>query len=85
MAYTSSACNGLWLVEGSRPDLPIIVAGALVTPSTGKPLGYVPLLICNPLPTETVVYKGTRIAMATQLGDESLLEPKRGNITSFRK
>ena len=66
MAYTSSTCKGVWLVEGSRPDIPIIVAGAVVTPSIGEPLGSIPVLMCNPLPTETVVHKGTRIARATR-------------------
>ena len=75
MAYTSSTCKGVWLVEGSRPDIPIIVAGAVVTPSIGEPLGSIPVLMCNPLPTETVVHKGTRIARATRLQDESLLAP----------
>ena len=47
MAYTSSTCKGVWLVEGNRPDIPIIVAGAVVTPSIGEPLGSIPVLMCN--------------------------------------
>ena len=31
--------------------------------------------MCNPLPTETVIHKGTRIARATRLQDESLVAP----------
>ena len=42
--------TGTWLVEGSRFDIPILVAGALVTPLQG---GQVPILIINPLPTDS--------------------------------
>ncbi|KAL5515841.1 hypothetical protein EMCRGX_G001073 [Ephydatia muelleri] len=85
MAYTSSTCKGVWLVEGSRPDIPIIVAGAVVTPSIGEPLGSIPVLMCNPLPTETVVHKGTRIARATRLQDESLLAPVTDAMSQEKK
>ena len=53
--------TGSWLVEGSCFDIPIIVAGALVTPLQG---GQVPTLIINPLPTKVVIYKGTNVATA---------------------
>eukprot|EP00731_Ephydatia_muelleri_P019435 Em0012g260a len=85
MAYTSSTCKGVWLVEGSRPDIPIIVAGAVVTPSIGEPLGSIPVLMCNSLPTETVVHKGTRIARATRLQDESLLAPVTDAMSQEKK
>ena len=49
---SSTEGTGTWLVEGSRFDLPILVAGALVTPLPG---GQVPILIINPLPTEAVI------------------------------
>ena len=60
-----------WLVEGSRFDLPILVAGALVTPLPG---GQVPILIINPLPTEAVIYKGTNVATAKPF-DEVMVAP----------
>ena len=85
MAYISSTLKGVWLVEGSRPDIPIIVAGAMVTPSIGEPLGSIPVLMCNPLPTETVVHKGTRIARATRLQDESVLAPVTDAMSQEKK
>ena len=85
MAYTSSTCKGVWLVEGSRPDIPIIVAGAMVTSSIGEPLGSIPVLMCNPLPTETVIRKGTRIARATRLQDESVLAPVTDAMSQEKK
>ena len=72
-------------MEGSRPDIPIIVARAVVTPSIGQPLGSIPVLMCNPLPTETVVHKGTRIARATRLQDESLLAPVTDAMSQEKK
>ena len=45
----------------ARFDLPILMAGALVTPLPG---GQVPILIINSLPTEAVIYKGTNVATA---------------------
>ena len=72
---SSTEGTGTWLVEGSRFDLPILVAGALVTPLPG---GQVPILIINPLPTEAVIYKGTNVATAKPF-DEVMVAPVREN------
>eukprot|EP00731_Ephydatia_muelleri_P017388 Em0010g486a len=47
--------------------------------------GSIPVLMCNPLPTETVVHKGTRIARATRLQDESLLAPVTDAMSQEKK
>ena len=70
---SSTDGTGVWLVEGSRFDLPILVAGALVTSLPG---GQVPILIINPLPTEAVIHKGTNVATAIPF-DEMMVAPVR--------
>ena len=70
---SSTDGTGVWLVEGSRFDLPILVAGALVTSSPG---GQVPILIINPLATEAVIHKGTNVATAIPF-DELMVAPVR--------
>eukprot|EP00731_Ephydatia_muelleri_P034765 Em0075g18a len=54
-------------------------------PAYREPLGSIPVLMCNPLPTETVVHKGTRIARATRLQDESLLAPVTDAMSQEKK
>ena len=70
---SSTDGTGVWLVEGSRFDLPILVAGALVTSLPG---GQVSILIINPLPTEAVIHKGTNVATAIPF-DEMMVAPVR--------
>ena len=70
---SSTDGTGVWLVEGSRFDLPILVAGALVTSLPG---GQVPILIINPLPTEAVIHKRTNVATAIPF-DEMMVAPVR--------
>ena len=53
-----------WLIEGSRADLPILIAGALVISTPTSQRGYVPILIVNPLPTDVTMYKGVRVTKA---------------------
>ena len=67
LAHVSAACNGVWLVEGCRPDLPGLVAEAVVSPSEVEPVGCVPVSICNPSSTMATIHKGTRIGRATHL------------------
>ena len=69
---TMASCNPVidhrtWLIEGSRADLPVMIAGALVTSTPTGQGGYVPILIVNPLPTDVTIYKGTRVATASPL------------------
>ena len=59
---TMASCNPVidhrtWLIEGSRADLPILIAGALVISTPTSQRGYVPILIVNPLPTDVTMYK----------------------------
>ena len=48
-------------------DLPVLVAGVVVSPSVVEPVGWVPVLVCNPSSTMATIHKGTRIGRATHL------------------
>ena len=66
---TMASCNPVidrrtWLIEGSRADLPILIAGALVISTPTSQRGYVPILIVNHLPADVTMYKGVRVAKA---------------------
>ena len=82
---TMASCNPVidhrtWLIEGSRADLPILIAGALVTSTPKSQGGYVLILIVNPLPTDVTVYKGTRVAKASPV--ESMMVAPVGKVPS---
>ena len=80
---TMASCNPVidnrtWLIEGSWADLPVMIAGALVTSTPTGQGGYVPILIINPLPTDVTIYKGTRVATASPL--ESMMVAPVGEV-----
>ena len=82
---TMALCNPVidhrtWLIEGSRADLPILIAGALVTSTPTGQGGYVPILIVNPLPTDVTIYEGTRVAKASPV--ESMMVAPVGEVPS---
>ena len=82
---TMASCNPVidhrtWLIEGSRADLPILIAGALVTSTPTSQGGYVLILIVNPLPTDVTIYKGTRVAKASPI--ESMMVAPVGEVPS---
>ena len=82
---TMVSCNPVidhrtWLIEGSRADLPILIAGALVNSTPTSHGGYVPILIFNPLPTDVTIYKGMRLAKASPV--ESMMVAPFGEVPS---
>ena len=70
MANTSlgEGAEGMWFLEGrEHPNLSVLVAKAVVTPLQGDALGCVPIRMANPLSTEVVLHKGTKIATAEKM------------------
>ena len=67
--------GGIWLLEGrEHPNLSVLVAAAVVSPLQGDALCSVPIRMVNPLSTEVVVHKGTKIATVEKM-DEWMLAP----------
>ena len=71
VASTKSLCiSGFWLVEGSKPNLPILIANGIVNPLTE--FGYVPIRMLNPSSIDVTVYKGMEVAVATRVEENHL-------------
>eukprot|EP00731_Ephydatia_muelleri_P034748 Em0075g1a len=67
--------GGIWLLEGlEHPNLSVLVAAAVVSPLQEDALCSVPIRMVNPLSTEVVVHKGTKIAKLEKM-DEWMLAP----------
>ena len=67
--------GGIWLLEGlEHPNLSVLVAAAVVSPLQEDALCSVPIWMVNPLSTEVVVHKGTKIAKLEKM-DEWMLAP----------
>ena len=67
--------GGIWLLEGrEHPNLSVLVAAAVVSPLQEDALCSVPIRMVNPVSTEVVVHKGTKIAMVEKM-DEWMLAP----------
>ena len=60
--------EGMWLLERiCERDLPVLVAGAVVTPVTAGPSTCVPVRLVNPSFVEAVAHKRSKIAVVEQL------------------
>ena len=66
--------EGVWLLERLREqDLPVLVAGAVVTPVTAGQATCVPVRLVNPSSVEVVVHKGSKIAVIEQLDGAAVM------------
>ena len=71
---TSATCTtGTWLVEGTQPDLPVMVARGVVNPIQANALGCVPIQLCNPSSADITVYSGMEVAVAERIEEHHLI------------
>ena len=69
MVASTISFSGLRLVEGSKPNLPVLIANGIVNPL--HELGYVPIHMLNDSSVDVTVYKGMEV-VATRVEENRL-------------
>ncbi len=80
--------DGNWLLGSAmRDDLPVLVAGAVVTPVLGEGMVCVPVRLANPTPVEITIHQGTRVARVERLDEaqiSAVLDPTMSETVSLQ-